>query len=210
MTKGRAGSRRALDIGIVLAAGASSRMGSAKALLSDGSGRTFLERITASLRRGGCAAVIVVAGRHAQEIASALPAGALLALNSRWEKGQLESARVGLERALDLEPRVVLLHLVDMPLVRASDVARALEAARSGRPAIACHRGVPGHPLALPALLARRLCADKRAKTLHEALERLGVAPRQVAGSPGCVRSANTKEELAVLLGGAAGRVSRA
>lgn len=192
---------RALDVGVILAAGASSRMGSPKALLRDPRGRTFLARVAAALRSGGCGAVLVVAGRHAADIASALPSGALLALNPRWERGQLESARAGLARALDLAPRSVLIHPVDAPRVRGSDVERALRAARRGRLAVACFAGERGHPVALPAALARRVLADGRSKTLREALEALGVKPQEVEGSDGCVRGANTPEELAALFG---------
>lgn len=192
---------RALDVGVVLAAGASSRMGTPKALVRDARGRTFLARVAAALRAGGCGAVVVVAGCHAAEIAPALPRGALLALNPRWRRGQLESARVGLERALELAPRTVLIHPVDTPLVRALDVGGALRAARRGRPAVACHAGQRGHPVALPAALAARVLRDAGASTLREALDRLGVAPREVEGSSGCVRGANTPEELAALFG---------
>ncbi len=193
---------RSLDVGVILAAGASSRMGSPKALLKDPAGRTFLARVAAALRGGGCGAVVVVVGRHAAKIAPALPDGALLALNPHWELGQLESAKVGLARALELEPRSVVIHPVDAPLVRASDVERVLAQARRGRLAAARFAGERGHPLALPAPLARRALQDRRAKTLREALENLGEEAREVDGSLGCVQGANTPEELAALFRG--------
>lgn len=191
---------RGPDIAVVLAGGASSRMGRPKALLRDRTGRTFLERLVEALQAGGCKAVVVVGGRHVAEIAEALPAGALLAHNAGWEEGQLSSARVGLRAALLFDPGRIVLHVVDQPLIRAGDVSRVL--ARLGRLdlAIARHRGEEGHPIALSPTVARRVVRS-RGDSLREVLERM--APRRAWAdgcSPGCVRGANTPAELRALL----------
>jgi len=55
---------------IVLAAGRSSRMGRAKAMLPLGSGDTFLTRIVRTLLDAGVDDVVVVVGHEAEAIAS--------------------------------------------------------------------------------------------------------------------------------------------
>lgn len=190
---------RGPDIGVVLSAGASSRMGRPKALLKS-AGRTFLERIVRTLERGGCRAVVVVTGRHVAEIAPHLPDGALLVHNSAWERGQLSSAQVGLRAALAFEPCRVLLHLVDQPLIRPTDVSRLLAALARFDLAIASHHGEEGHPVALTSVVARRVVRG-RGDSLREVLARMAPRRTVVEGcSAGCVRGANTPGELRALV----------
>ena len=60
---------------IVLAAGASSRMGQAKAALPFGqTGETIVARVVRALLRGGVPDVTVVAGAHVDAVVRALPA----------------------------------------------------------------------------------------------------------------------------------------
>ncbi|MGC4115739.1 MAG: NTP transferase domain-containing protein [Myxococcales bacterium] len=190
-------------VGVVLAAGASSRMGRPKALLRDESGRTFLERVVGTLRAGGCRAVIVVGGRHVRGIAQELPEGALLVRNARWEEGQLSSAQAGLRAALELGASVAVVHLVDQPLVRPADVANVLASMAEGADlAIATHRREQGHPIALSAKAAGRVVRS-RAEHLRAALEKAAPQRAIVDGcSKGCVRGANTPAELRALVRG--------
>jgi CTP:molybdopterin cytidylyltransferase MocA len=177
-------------------------MGRPKAILRDRAGRTFLERLVGSMKAGGCEAVIVVAGRHVAQIALELPPGALLVHNRRWQRGQLSSAVAGLQAALLLAPAQVLVHLIDQPLIRASDVRRVLDALARHDVAIAVHRGQSGHPIALSAKATRRI-ARARGESLRQVLAR--AAPRRVevpGCSAGCVRGANTPAELEMLLKG--------
>ena len=93
---------------VILAGGASTRLGSCKALADLGGGATPL----VELARAG--AELVVAGAHAAEIRAALPRGVELALNAQWQSGRLSSvqcaARARPGRDLCLAP-------VDVPLV---------------------------------------------------------------------------------------------
>lgn len=188
------------QIGVLLAAGASRRMGRPKALIEGPDGRPFLTRLVEALRGGGCGAVIVVAGCHAGEIAARLPRGALLVHNEAWARGQLTSVRRGLEVALLFQPRRVALHLVDQPLIEPSDVRAVLDPDLAACDLIiAAHDGVPGHPLSLSPELARAVAGDETSSTLREALERHAAVRRLVPGSAGCVRGANTPEELRAL-----------
>ncbi|MDR0966493.1 MAG: NTP transferase domain-containing protein [Myxococcales bacterium] len=189
-------------IGLLLAAGASSRMGRPKALIEDPiTGHTFLERLIEVMRLGGCDAVLVVAGCHVAEIAARLPRGALLVHNPDWAEGQLSSVRRGLDAALQLAPRRVALHLVDQPLIEPSDVRAVLMNPESTSTplAIATHGGLPGHPISFSPDLARAIALDSAAASLRDALDRhaaTGAARRLVEGTMGCVRGANTPEEL--------------
>lgn len=192
---------RSLEAGVLLAGGASSRMGRPKALLRDESGRTYLERLAVTLRNGGCGAVLVVGGCHVAEIARELPEGVLLVRNPRWQDGQLSSAQAGLRAALDLRAANVVLHLVDQPLVTAHDVRKVRTALQRADLAVATHGGRTGHPIAL-SWVAAELVTRSRASNLRLALEvvrRRVLVPRC---SKGCVRGANTPAEARELFRG--------
>lgn len=193
-------STRRPAIGVVLAAGASVRMATPKALLRDRRGRTFLERLASTLTRGGCDAVLVVVGRHAAEIAAELPAGVMLVRNPRWERGQLSSARVGISQALTLGARRILIHPIDQPLIKPADVRAVLAALERSPCAVAAFRGTPGHPLGLTHAAAQRLVLNRRAASLRDAVAKSLPSPRLVAASEGTVRGANSPEELEALL----------
>ena len=79
---------------IILAAGASSRMGSPKALL-EYRGETFADRLIRVLS-GVCDPVIVVTGRHHKAIRAGVRGKACFVVNPDPDRGQLSS----LQRAL--------------------------------------------------------------------------------------------------------------
>ncbi len=102
--------------GVILAAGASSRMGAPKALL-DVRGRPAVEHLAGLLRTVGADPVIVVVGRHAAEIrAGADLGGAAVVENRDWEDGRTSSIQAGLA-AVPPECAATLLANVDQPLV---------------------------------------------------------------------------------------------
>jgi len=150
--------------GIVLAAGASSRMGRTKALLPSGDGRTFLQRLVATLREGGAAEVAVVLGRDAAAIedhAARAGVAARLATNPDPDRGQLSSLLAGLDALGDLPLEGVVVVPVDLPLVSAATVARVIEACRSGAAVARPVRGDGrhGHPVVFAARLFPELAA---------------------------------------------------
>src|SRR6185436_6314656 len=99
---------------IVLAAGASSRMGQPKALLPVG-GRPAVEVVCATLRDGGADEIVVVVGKHAAEIrAGADLRNVRVVDNARWESGRTSSVQAGLA-AISPAAEWTLLALVDMP-----------------------------------------------------------------------------------------------
>ncbi|MDR1571919.1 MAG: histidine phosphatase family protein [Clostridiales Family XIII bacterium] len=141
-------------VGIVLAAGYSSRMGGFKPLLDIG-GRPALARAIGSLRRAGAGRAVVVTG-HGRELIAGLIAeqGAAEAWNPRFAEGMFSSVRAGLEKAAELCGRdpVCLLLPADCPMASPRSIEALLAAGERmpGRFIAPCYRGKKGHPLLIP------------------------------------------------------------
>jgi CTP:molybdopterin cytidylyltransferase MocA len=128
--------------GLVLAAGASSRMGTPKALLRFDEGITLVEDQVRRLRAAGCDPVRVVTGCRAGDVASFC--GAALCLeNTAWQRGRVSSVVCGLQGLFPFEGCILL--PVDTAGVRADTLARLHKGAgadtRSVRPYYAGKRG---------------------------------------------------------------------
>jgi len=111
--------------GIILAAGASRRMGTPKALL-DFHGETFIERLIRVVKRVADP-VIVAVGYHAEAIQAQVKAPVTWAVNPDPDRGQLSS----LQTALALVPAQAqgfLFIPVDCPAVKPSTVERVARA----------------------------------------------------------------------------------
>jgi len=153
-----------MNVGVLLAAGASRRMGRTKSLVR-AAGQTYFTHGVRHLW-SACDAVVVVLGSGAHTVRSAAEEefvrlanqGALhvelqaahrhgsrglevqFVVNRAWRKGMLGSARLGLRAALRLKPDGVLVLPVDHPSVKPATV-RALATAM--RAALGSYRGVP-------------------------------------------------------------------
>lgn len=134
--------------GIILAAGASSRMGADKALLPY-AGTTFLEHLV-ELLLPRVAPVIVVLGHHAERIRAVLPAalGAEIVLNPDYRSGQLSSLQAGI-RALPGGAEAALIILVDHPAIAPSTLDTLIERFQSSDASLVIPRceGRRGHPV---------------------------------------------------------------
>src|SRR4051812_10949853 len=108
--------RGTLGCAIILAAGESRRMGRPKALLPAAPGKTFLQQIADRCAQAGLDP-IAVTGAHAEPIFLKHPEVAQV-FNTRWKKGQFSSVRGGLEVALTIGARRILIQPVDVPDVR--------------------------------------------------------------------------------------------
>jgi len=135
--------------GLVLAAGAGTRLGRPKALLTVG-GRRFVDQAVETLRAGGADPILVVVG--ATEVGHV---DAIVVVNHRWAEGIGSSLSAGLAAA-EAYGRVgtpldgVVVTLVDQPRIGAAAVARLIAAAHSGADAaVATYEGVPLHPVFL-------------------------------------------------------------
>ncbi len=146
--------------GIVLAAGASSRMGQDKALLRWGD-KTFLEHLLAALKASSVDPVRVVLGANAEEVQENTSFGAgEVVVNPDWQKGMLSSLIVGLDNLpADVEAAVVC--LVDHPCVSSTLIRALRENFRAGGKLIAIptYQGRRGHPVLFSATLFDELRA---------------------------------------------------
>lgn len=159
---------------VILAAGASERMGRPKALL-DIRGETFLDRLIRVFAAAGASPVVVL-GNDAERIAAAsrLAATAMLVLNPHPELGQMSSLRCGLQGA-PAHADLVFFTPVDSPGVQADTILRLREAWESGgRPPVVTprHSGRNGHPVGVRRDVCRELLASGPESTARDILAR--------------------------------------
>jgi molybdenum cofactor cytidylyltransferase len=145
-----------MNAGIVLAAGASSRMGSPKALLP-WAGSTLLGYALEQLAVAGVSAPIVVLGLAHEEVRAREKrlAQASVVLNLDEASGRSGSIRLGAS-AVPEGVRRVLVQSVDQPV--AAEVLRALLAAE-GEVAVPTFEGRRGHPVCFAGALLPELRA---------------------------------------------------
>ena len=154
--------------GIILAAGASRRMGSPKALL-DLHGETFLDRLLRIFARF-CDPLIVVAGVHAEEISAHLQlksSRALLVINPDPDRGQLSSLQTALARVPATATGFLFIP-VDCPTVEESTVAALIAEFRRQRTPFVIPKfdGKRGHPVcAAASTIAEFLALPPTAET---------------------------------------------
>ncbi len=149
---------------IILAAGASSRMGRTKALLPLPVGDWFLGRLHATLRAAGVEDIIAVIGHDAEAIEAAVSAanlGLRLVRNPAPSRGQLSSLIAGLEALPAGEASAVMVTPVDLPLVSPATVRRVLDAWQATGVAIVRPErgGRHGHPVIFGASILSELRA---------------------------------------------------
>jgi molybdenum cofactor cytidylyltransferase len=147
--------------GILLAAGASSRMGRPKLALPVGS-TTLLGAACAPFLASSLDRIVVVLGNDAGEIArrAALPPDPRLELvmNEAWAEGMASSLRRGVGACGDCE--AVLLMPADLLGASVDLVDRVVAAARSGAPLVVpVHDGRASHPVAFGRALFGELAA---------------------------------------------------
>jgi molybdenum cofactor cytidylyltransferase len=136
---------------IVLAAGASRRFGSPKQLVQF-ERRPLIQRVIAGATELAGAAVSVVLGAYAAEIAATLPPGsASIIINRDWQEGIASSIRTAVARLPGACDGVLLL-LADQPLVGSHSLNRLAAAwRRQPRSIIASRYGaVTGVPAIFP------------------------------------------------------------
>jgi molybdenum cofactor cytidylyltransferase len=133
--------------GIVLAAGAATRLGEPKQLVEHG-GTPLVRRAVLAALDAGADRVIVVLGADAERIASALENldSVQIVLNPLWQTGMASSLARGLEAAGGSDAALVT--LADQPLVDASVLRTLIEAFNSERRIVASsYSGTLGVPI---------------------------------------------------------------
>ncbi len=134
--------------GLLLAAGAGTRMGRPKALVVGDDGTPWLVAALGRLHDGGCRRVTVVLGAAAAEAATLMEgADAQVVVAADWAEGMSASLRTGLA-ALDPDADAALVTLVDLPDVTADVIGRVVATATGPDVlARAAYDGTPGHPV---------------------------------------------------------------
>jgi molybdenum cofactor cytidylyltransferase len=126
---------------LVLAAGASRRLGQPKQLLPFRE-KPMLQHVLDQTRTIEFATRVLVLGACAEEIRQAIAPGAFdVVWNESWEEGMSGSIRVGVERSLALDPSLehLLVLLCDQPYVTGELLREMMEAhLRAGKKITAC------------------------------------------------------------------------
>lgn len=161
---------------ILLAAGASRRMGSPKPLLPWGD-RTLIAWEVNELIHSSVEEIVVVTGSRSEAVRRALGDGARYCLfNRRWAHGRAGSLAAGARALLSAEPRpeAVVIQNVDQP-TRASIIDRLVRerAERDADIVQPSHEGHGAHPIVVSGRLLHELAAvEERTLGLRAVLER--------------------------------------
>lgn len=180
---------------VLLAAGASSRMGRAKALLP-WRGRPLAAWQAAQLAEH-CGEVIIVLGGHAgavREAVAGLPR-ARTVMNAGWEAGRAGSIRAG-AGAIGPAADAVVIAGVDQPIDEATVAAllECLEEQPAAAIAVPRHLGRNGHPACFrAALIPELLAVDEATEGLRAVRRRHAAATAFVdVDDPGILLDLNT------------------
>jgi molybdenum cofactor cytidylyltransferase len=193
---------------VVLAAGASTRMGSPKALLLDREGRPFVARIVRTLLDAGLTGVAVVTSPSTHDAIGEALRGSVaqsvrLLVNPDPDRGQLSSIWTAMDHMVTEDTEALVMTLVDVPFVAVETVRTVVNAYRATRaPIVRPARGEEhGHPV----VIDRALFGDLRAADLSTGAKPVVRArAAQIVNVPtdddGAFRDIDTPGEYARLL----------
>jgi molybdenum cofactor cytidylyltransferase len=148
---------------VLLAAGDSARLGTAKQLLVF-QGRTLLRHAAEEAAASGCHPVVVVLGAYADRLTRELvDLPVRVAYNAVWRTGMASSIRTGVGALIGAEPAVegVIITVCDQPWCDASVIRRLVEGHACGARRIvsASYAGVCGVPTLFDGSLFPQLLA---------------------------------------------------
>jgi molybdenum cofactor cytidylyltransferase len=183
---------------VILSGGASTRMGSPKALLPF-QGRPFLEHLLAVTTHQQISVRRVVLGAHAEPISKAINLKSdEIVINENWEQGQLSSIQAAI-RSLPASTDGLLLCLIDHPLVSKALVDQLITRfyASEIKIVLPVYQGRRGHPVIFSASLYDELLQaplDQGARAV------VWAHSKEVAEVPtieeGCILNLNDPETL--------------
>jgi molybdenum cofactor cytidylyltransferase len=143
---------------ILLAAGASNRLGNFPKQLLEFRGETLIRRAAENALASKCQNVCVVLGAQAENIKREiedLPVASVV--NENWKHGMSSSLKCGLEKLLEIEPELsaVVVMLADQPLVDSAIINRLIEVfLATQKPVIAAEYA---ETVGVPAIFSRSL-----------------------------------------------------
>ena len=144
-------------IAAVLAAGASSRFGSAKQLAVF-TGQTLIEHVQTVLLGSSADKVVVILGCNREALEKHILPGAISLENAGWEEGIASSIRMATEHAISKDASHLLLLVCDQPFVSSCLVDKIISLSKfEPDKIIACRYG---ETVGVPALFPRQ-CFDQ-------------------------------------------------
>jgi molybdenum cofactor cytidylyltransferase len=185
---------------VVLAAGASTRMGRAKQLLPLG-GATILTHTLENVRSAGPGEIVLVLGASAEAIRRQLPQplveGLKIVINQAYGQGMASSLREGLS-VVDLQYNAALIILGDQPFLQPQTLRQIIDAyeATRARIVIPSYRGTRGNPVLLDRSLfseAMALQGDTGCRAIFS--NHLGVILKVEVEDPGILFDIDTQED---------------
>ena len=160
---------------IVLAAGASSRLGYPKQLLLD-RGQPLVARMVGIAEASRCDDVAVVVGAEHERIADVLSdTRAIRLVNHAWSEGMASSIRTGIEWAAATDCDAALVMACDQPLVTADHLDRLLSMQNATGTVVASRYGAAsGVPVVFPRRSFESLMGLRGDQGAARALDRAG------------------------------------
>ena len=136
---------------IILAAGASHRLGQPKQLVTYNNGETLIQRSIRIVTEAGASPVIVVLGANAAQIRKIIPVVPSIHIieNESWSEGMASSIRTGIAALRQYSPHAqsTLILACDQPSVTADHLHQLFATSNNGRNAVAStyanRRGIP-------------------------------------------------------------------
>ncbi len=182
---------------VILAAGASERMGKPKMLLPFGD-KTIIEKVVSSANRSSLNHIIVVLGAEADPISRVLEHYPVKTVfNPHPENGMLSSIQCGL-KSLPEETGAVMILLGDQPMIGNSVIDKVLCAfKKSGKNIIVAGYGrMRGHPILIGKKYINEILDLSLDKSLKDLLHKYpGDIEEVETGSPEILRDIDTQQE---------------
>ena len=187
---------------LLLAAGASTRMGRPKQLLPY-HGRTLLRHAAETAVASGCAPIVLVTGALHEELINEVAGLPIQAVrNERWESGMASSIQTGLATVAPAHPRAVLIMLTDQPLVTPAQLRQLVaQQQQTQAPIVAAAYGdALGVPAAFDCTLIPELLKLQGQQGAVRLIAGRGAAVGRV-NFPAGLLDVDTPEQYAALLG---------